>query len=156
MKRWIVRTLAMAGAAAPLAFGGVAGADTPGPVYFSAGTVNCSIADDGSVGCDLATPTWMSIQLGTNVSVPVPFPVREVVIDVPWAPAHPGFDAGTPHTLPGGNPDISTYGQSAGSGPTAGPAVSHAGSTCAVGFHGSFSCDAKGHHFFYYEAITGS
>ena len=68
-----------------------------------------------------------------------------------WAPAHPGFAAGTPYTLPGGNPDISTVATSHGMW---GPSISYAGATCSVGFHGSVSCESKGHAFSYYEQIT--
>ncbi|MDG3014744.1 hypothetical protein [Speluncibacter jeojiensis] len=145
-------------AAVPVLFAGAAHADTPGTVYFSDGIFNCSIDDAGVVGCDLTSPSnYMSINLGSGSSdLTVPFPVDEVVIDVPWAPAHPAFDIGTPHTLPGGNPDISTVGHPSGTGPTAGVQVSHAGSSCQTGFHGSFSCDAMGHSFTYYEIITAN
>ncbi|MBO0852514.1 MAG: hypothetical protein J2P18_01945 [Nocardia sp.] len=158
MKRILAHTVGVlaAAAAVPMAFTAVANADKPGPVYFSAHGMNCSITDDGTVGCDLTSPTSFAFSTGTDSQIPVPFPVREVLIDVPWAPAHPGLDPGTPHTLPGGNPDIGTFGTTAGSGANQGPAVYHAGAVCAIGFHGSFSCQSKGHAFNDYEQITAS
>ncbi|MEV5650547.1 hypothetical protein AB0L57_20045 [Nocardia sp. NPDC052254] len=115
-------------------------------VYFSHGRFQCSIDAGGAVGCDLTDPVGpllTSVSFG-GVAVPMPFPVREMVIDATALPARPGFDAGTPNTLPGGNPDIGTG------------TVDHAGATCGVGFHGSFYCSSKGHQFSYYESIVAS
>ncbi|WP_043450578.1 hypothetical protein [Jongsikchunia kroppenstedtii] len=127
-------------------------AAAPGPVYFSAGSLNCSIADNGVVGCDLTTPAPMSIAFGSG-SLYIPFNVREVLIDVPWAPAHPGLGIGTPHTLPQGNPPIDKVGHPVGSGATAGFQVERGGSSCKTGFHGAVYCDGMGHGFNYYELI---
>lgn len=153
-----VLTQVAAGAAALMAVAagaiGLAPASAaPGPVYFSAGSLNCSIADNGVVGCDLTTPAPMSIAVG-GASIYIPWKVREVLIDVPWAPAHPGLGIGTPHTLPHGNPPIDKVGHPVGSGATAGFAVDHGGSTCKTGFHGAVYCDGMGGHGFnYYELI---
>ncbi len=132
-------------AAATIVTASPAQADS-GTVYFSYGRFQCSIGSDGSVGCDLTDPVGpflTSVSFG-GIAVPMPFPVREMVINTTALPAHPGFDGGTPNTLPGGNPDI---------GPTT---VNHAGASCGVGFHGSFYCTSKGHRFSYYESIVAS
>ena len=157
MKRSLAYGMGVVAATATLstAFAGAADATPNGTVYFSAQGFNCSITGDGTVGCDLTSPARFSFLFGQTY-VPLPFPVREVLIDVPWAPAHPGLGIGTPHTRPGGNPDISTFGTTTGSGATRGPAVFHAGAVCSVGFHGSFGCTSKGHHFDFYETLTGS
>jgi len=123
-----------------------------GPVFFSAGSLNCSITDDGVVGCDLTNPAPMSIEIG-GMSLSVPFNVREVLIDVPWAPAHPGLGIGTPHTLPQGNPPIDKVGHPVGSGAMAGSEVDRGGSSCKTGFHGAVYCTGMGHGFSYYELI---
>lgn len=151
MKRSIKAAIAAcaAGAVAPLLC--ATGAQAAGPVYFAMGSFQCSISPDGSVGCD-TPPTLMSIKVGGGY-LPVPFQVSQVVIDLPWAPAHPGFAAGTPHTLPGGNPDISKV---ATGNDFWGPSITYAGATCSVGFHGSATCQSKGHAFTYYEEITAS
>ncbi|MDV6247063.1 hypothetical protein [Rhodococcus opacus] len=143
-----------AAAAVPALITATAHADTAGTVYFSVRGLNCSIADDGTVGCDSASSIQMQISLG-GVALPFLIPVNQVVIDVPWAPAHPGF-GGAPHTLPGGNPAISAVGHPSGSGPTSGYEVTHAGASCSTGFHGSFGCKSKGHAFSYYEVITAN
>lgn len=150
MKRSIKAAIAAcaAGALAPLLF--TTGAQAAGPVYFSMGPFQCAISPDGTVGCDTSSPTLMSIKVG-GTYLPIPFQVSQVVIDVPWAPAHPGFAAGTPYTLPGGNPNISAV---ATGHDMWGPSISYAGATCAVGFHGSVTCQSKGHAWSYYEQIT--
>lgn len=150
MKRSIKAAVAAcaAGALAPLLFTNTAQA-AAGPVYFSMGSFQCAISSDGAVGCD-TSPKLMSIKIGGSY-LPIPFQVSQVVINVPWAPAHPGFAAGTPYTLPGGNPDISTV---ATGHDMWGSSVSYAGATCSTGFHGSVSCEAKGHSWTYYEQIT--
>ncbi|TSD96112.1 hypothetical protein FOS14_17325 [Skermania sp. ID1734] len=122
-------------------------------LYFSNGNFNCAIDASGNIGCDITQPVLMQLSAG-GVDSPILIRVREVLVDSPSLPAHPGFDAGTPHTLPGGNPPISQVGTVTGTGATAGPAVSHAGATCNVGFHGAFYCESKGHGFSYYEILT--
>jgi hypothetical protein len=89
----------------------------------------------------------------SGASIPVLFPVHEVLIDSPALPAHPGFDAGAPHTLPGGNPPLDRIANGHGGW---GPSITFGGATCAEGFHGSFSCTSKGHSFTYYEAISAN
>lgn len=120
-------------------------------VYFAmnSGSFQCSIAADGTVGCD-TSPKQMSMKIA-GITVPMLIPVHAVVIDVGWAPAHPGFDSGTPHTLPGGNPNLSDVATGHGQW---GPSISYAGATCEGGFHGSISCRSKGHSFSYYEIIA--
>ncbi|BDT92958.1 hypothetical protein [Nocardia sputorum] len=129
-------------AVAPILAAGSAQAD-PGTVYFSVGSMNCAIFADGSLGCDFAAPLRLSYYVG-DTYVPVPVPVNEIAIDQPWLPAHPTFDPATPYTLPGGNPSI--YDVRTGSGQW-GPIVEHAGASCQVGFHGSFTCQALGRGF---------
>ncbi|MQY20651.1 hypothetical protein [Nocardia macrotermitis] len=140
-----------AGALAPLLFTTAAQAD--GPVYFSmnSGSFQCAISPDGSVGCDTSAK-MMSMKIGGG-NLMLPFRVSQVVIDVPWAPAHPGFAAGAVYTRSGGNPDISTL---ATGHDMWGPSITYAGATCAEGFHGSVSCQSKGHSWSYYEMITAS
>ncbi|WP_228805472.1 hypothetical protein [Nocardia higoensis] len=137
MKRNIRRAAGIVGAACaiPVLFAGAAEAQ-PGTKHFSVGSVQCAIFGDGTVGCDLPSPTPL-----TYGQLPFGFPVSEIVIDVPWLPAHPTFDPGTPYTLPGGNPPLSEV--KTGDGQW-GPTIEHAGASCAVGFHGSFGCAAKG------------
>ncbi|WP_039794530.1 hypothetical protein [Nocardia araoensis] len=129
-------------AAATLVAAGNAQAD-PGTVYFSAGSTNCAIFANGSVGCDFGYPQHMSYHVG-GTYIPVPVTVNEIVIDQGWLPAHPTFDPATPYTLPGGNPSIDAV--KTGSGQW-GPIIEHAGASCQVGFHGSFSCQALGRGF---------
>lgn len=119
------------------------------------GGLNCSIANDGVVGCDVTNPAPMSIAWG-GMTFSVPFKVREVLIDVPWAPAHPGLAMGTPHTWPQGNPPIDKVGHPVGTGAEAGFQVDHAGSSCRTGFHGAVYCNAMGHGFSYYELIQAN
>ncbi|MFE3262053.1 hypothetical protein ACFXPS_42735 [Nocardia sp. NPDC059091] len=149
------RSYAVAGilasvAAVPIVHSGQAQA-AAAPVYFSfnSGTFQCSIASDGTVGCD-TSPKVMSMKVA-GLTVPMPFAVREVVIDVSWAPGHPAFDGGTPHTLPGGNPDIAEVATDHGQW---GPVINYMGATCESGFHASISCRSKGHSFWYYEQIS--
>ncbi|MFE3188364.1 hypothetical protein ACFXHA_05105 [Nocardia sp. NPDC059240] len=148
-KAAIVLTVA---AAAPVVLSATATADTPGTVYFSSGSWNCSIAADGTTGCDLSGTVPLQLTIA-GATLPLLIPTREVVIDVPWLPAHPGFDAGTPHTLPGGNPILDSV---ATSQDTWGPRITYGGASCASGFHGSFTCSAKGHSFTYYEVIAAN
>ncbi|WP_431949967.1 hypothetical protein [Nocardia lijiangensis] len=140
MKR-IVRRIAGVAAAAVLAPGVLAAtaqAD-PGPLYFSVGSTNCAIDDNGTVGCDLGSPTRLQYSF-----LPFLLTVNEIVIDQQWLPAHPMFEAGTPYTLPGGNPSINDV--KTGDGQW-GPFIEYAGARCSVGFHGSFGCQSKGRSF---------
>ncbi|TLF81204.1 hypothetical protein [Nocardia cyriacigeorgica] len=146
--RALLKAAAALGAAtlAPIAFTGVAQAAPAAPiaestVYFSTGFLDCAIGPDGSVGCNSAQPARMTMNIA-GADIVLPFQVDEVVIDLPWAPGHPGFAPGTPFALPGGNPPIEEVGTS--NGPW-GTTVTHAGATCGVGFRASFSCESKGH-----------
>ncbi|MFI5782125.1 hypothetical protein [Nocardia sp. NPDC051570] len=132
-----------AAAFAPVLFAATAQAESGGTVYFAAGSTNCSIASDGSLGCDYAVPQRMSYVTRGDAYIPVPFPVGQVVIDIPWLPAHPGL-GGPSHTLPGGNPRLSDVKTGEGQW---GPYIDYAGAHCESGFHGSFSCSSKGHTF---------
>ncbi|MFD4366956.1 hypothetical protein [Rhodococcus sp. NPDC058521] len=127
--------------------------EAAGPIHFSSGNFQCAIDDNGVVGCDVTGGDQMTIDLGGSADFPVPFRVDQVVADVDWAPAHPGFNPGA-YTLEGGNPNISDVGYPVGEGATRGSEVSHAGSRCWTGFHGSFQCEtAAGHGFFHYIGI---
>jgi len=81
------------------------------------------------------------LKSGQTHALPFAIPVHEIVMDIPWLPAHPTFDPGTPYTLPGGNPPIDQV--KTGDGQW-GPFVEHAGVHCYVGFHGSVGCTAGG------------
>ena len=146
MKRTWTKIAAVAAAAglAPLLGTAAAQAD-PGPVHFSTGSFQCAIYDDGTVGCDTDGTMQLNYQ-----NVPGLIPVNEVVIDQSWLPAHPTFDPATPYTLPGGNPALSEV--KTGDGQW-GPYIEHAGSRCEVGFHGSFTCHAKGQAFSMYSRV---
>lgn len=139
--RALLKTAAALGVAAlaPIVCSGAAQATpaTPaadGTVYFSYGFADCAIGPDGSVGCNADTPVTMTMKIA-GAEIVLPFQVDEAVIDLGWAPAHPGFAPGKPYALPGGNPPIEELGGS----------VSHAGATCAIGFRASLTCDTKGH-----------
>ncbi|MFQ6398168.1 hypothetical protein ACLMAJ_32600 [Nocardia sp. KC 131] len=134
-----------AAAVAPVLLAGTAQADDGGAVYFSNGIMQCSITGDGAVGCDLTDS--MKIQYSF---LPALLPVRNIVIDQSWLPAHPSFAGGTPHTLPGGNPPLSEVKTGQG---TWGAFIEHAGARCESGFHGSFSCQSKGRGFSTYSGI---
>ncbi|MFF0493521.1 hypothetical protein ACWDSJ_14995 [Nocardia sp. NPDC003482] len=139
-----------AAAIAPVLFATAAHADD-GTVYFADGSINCSITSDGTVGCDFAYPQRLSYKISENVYTPA-IPATQVVIDIPWLPAHPGF--GGSHTLPGGNPALSDVKTGAG---TWGPYIDYAGAHCEAGFHGSFSCSSKGHDWWVYSGnLTAS
>ncbi|NLU81344.1 hypothetical protein [Rhodococcus sp. HNM0569] len=126
--------------------------DAAGPVHFSSGNFQRAIDDNGAVGCDVDGGEYMTVDInGTDVAVP--FRVNQIVADVDWAPAHPGFAPGA-YTLEGGNPDISDVGYPVGDGATSGSEVSHAGTRCWTGFHGSFQCETDaGRGFFHYIGI---
>ncbi|MGV9817943.1 hypothetical protein [Nocardia xishanensis] len=130
--------VAAAAAVAPVVLAATAHAES-GPVFFSAGGMNCAIYDNGTVGCDLGSPTRLQYSF-----LPFLLTVNDIVIDQPFLPAHPTFDPGTPYTLPGGNPplrDVKT-----GDGQW-GSYIEYAGARCESGFHGSFSCQSKGRSF---------
>lgn len=134
-------------AATPLVAIATANADTPDAVYFSYGTeVNCAITDDGIVGCDVTPARMLTVPGGSSV-IPIPIPVRQVVIDQDWLPAHPGSASGA-FTLRGGNPSISDVATGDG---YASVRVEHAGALCqATGGHYSgpgLYCESKGHAF---------
>ncbi|WP_327111737.1 hypothetical protein OHB12_26630 [Nocardia sp. NBC_01730] len=140
-----------AAAVAPSILAGNAGADE-GAVYFSAGSANCAIFGDGSVGCDLGSPLRLNYTVGTTY-LPLSIPISEIVIDQPWLPAHPTFAGGTSYTLAAGNPSI--YDLKTGQDMW-GPVIEHAGSSCRIGFHGSFTCNAKGRGFSAYGGIISA
>ncbi|WP_159851289.1 hypothetical protein [Nocardia sp. CY41] len=144
MKALGVRLVSVVAAAAvmPAVITVVAHAED-GTLYFSLGNAQCSIASDGTVGCDYRQGVRMTYRVGETY-VTLPFPVRAVVIDQPWLPAHPEFTAGDSHSLPGGNPNFSDV--ATGTGPW-GPFVNYGGAHCEVGFRGSFACQSKGHAF---------
>ncbi|MBF6175801.1 hypothetical protein [Nocardia blacklockiae] len=127
-----------AAALAPVLMATTAQADQ-GTIYFAAGSTNCSIDSNGTVGCDFAVPQRLSYRISDNVYTPA-IPVTQVVIDIGWLPAHPGF--GGTHTLPGGNPPLSQVATGQG---TWGSYIDYAGAHCESGFHGSFTCSSKGH-----------
>ncbi len=131
-------------AAVLLACAAPAQADAAAPVYFRVGNINCSIASDDTVGCDLPQPVPMDFPLLGEFGLPWLAPVQHVVIDLPWLPAHPALTLGTPFTLPGGNPDLS---QVATSQTMYVKRLSHGGTTCVSGFMGDVTCTAKGHSF---------
>lgn len=135
MKRNMTRAAGIAGVACaiPVLFAGTAQAG-PGTKHFSVGSTQCAIFGNGTVGCDLSSPT--PLMYG---QLPFPLPVSEIVIDTRWLPAHPTFAPGTAYTLPGGNPPLDQV--KTGDGPW-GPIIEHAGAECSVGFHGTFSCTA--------------
>ncbi|MFR9752647.1 hypothetical protein ACL02S_16645 [Nocardia sp. 004] len=132
---------------APIIAVGAAEADT-GTVYFSVSGADCAIFQDGSLGCDFARPVQLSYYLG-DIYLPLPVTVNEIVIDQPWLPAHPTYNPVLRHTMAGGNPGIATV--KTGSGQW-GPIIEHAGSSCQVGYLGSFTCQAMGQGFASYGA----
>lgn len=142
----VVGVLAVAGLV-PLLFGGAAQADAGDTVYFSSGYMNCSITGDGTVGCDFTSQAQVQYSF-----LPVLIPVRDIVIDQAWLPAHPTFAVGT-HTLPGGNPALVDAQTGVG---TWGAFIEHAGARCESGFHGSFSCTSKGRTWGIYSGIISA
>ncbi|WP_460719876.1 hypothetical protein [Nocardia heshunensis] len=130
--------------------GGAYADDSGGPaqvgdtVYFSLGQWNCSIAGDGAVGCDLAVPAAVMNVLYAGAQVPFPN-VPAIVIDSTAAPAHPQWNSGGSHTLPGGNPGLAAITQVSGHDPEF--SITHAGATCQITFNGSAVCSSLGHGF---------
>ncbi|HLS77697.1 MAG TPA: hypothetical protein VK083_12990 [Nocardia sp.] len=133
MKRFTTRVAGLLGAACAVSFLFTATAHAePATVHFSAGSIQCAISGNGTVGCDLPYP--MPVVYG---QLPFGFPVGEIVLDVPWLPAHPTFTPGAQFTIPGGNPPLDAV--KTGDGQW-GPYIDHAGVRCEIGFHGSFGC----------------
>lgn len=95
-------------------------------VYFSSGSLNCSIKPTGVVGCDIVGGQFLT-------QVPFSPKVYDIAIDVPWFPAHPTFGIGGPHGRAGSK-------QLEGS-------VSYGGANCQVGFKGALTCTSMGHSF---------
>ncbi|WP_433680516.1 hypothetical protein [Nocardia sp. CA-119907] len=145
MKR-VVGVLAVAGLV-PVLFAGAAQADDGDAVFFSSGSTNCSIAGDGTVGCDFASQVLVQYSF-----LPFTLPARDIVIDQAWLPAHPTFTVGR-HTLAGGNPDLADVKTGAG---TWGSYIEYAGARCEQGFHGSFSCKSKGRSWSIYGGIISA
>lgn len=136
-------------AAAPLS--ATAHAQARGPLFFRAGNFNCAISPDGTAGCDLTTAMKMTIRLG-GADFPMPFQVRQIVIDTSRAPVRPTFGSGN-YTRPQGNPNI----EEVATGRSMwGPEVTYAGATCGFVFQGSFWCSAKGHSFASYVGTIGA
>ncbi|MGW4769679.1 hypothetical protein ACWEO2_16740 [Nocardia sp. NPDC004278] len=143
--RRVVGVFSVVGLASML-FAGTAQADGD-TVYFSSGSTNCSIAGDGTVGCDFASQALVQYSF-----LPILLPARDIVIDQQWLPAHPTFAVGT-HTLPGGNPDLADVKTGAG---TWGSYIEYAGARCEQGFHGSFSCKSKGRTWGIYGGVVSA
>ncbi|MCX4091372.1 hypothetical protein [Nocardia sp. alder85J] len=97
-------------------------------VYFSAGGANCSIHPDGSAGCDIPAgiAKWYNI-----------LPVTDLVIDIPFLPAHPEW---VQHGQPG---SLSLPSDANGYDST----ISYAGASCYGGGRGAIGCTSKGHSF---------
>lgn len=139
MKRIAQRVAAATGALGVASLLVMGTAQAQDPVFFASGDFQCAIFDNGTVGCDLATPTRLDYD-----NMPFWLTVSDVVIDREWMPAHPAFDMGTPYTLPGGNPALSDV--KTGDGPW-GPYIEFAGARCESGFHGSFTCTSMNRGF---------
>ncbi|WP_227998902.1 hypothetical protein [Nocardia australiensis] len=132
----------------PVLMAGTAHADDGDTVHFSNGLMQCSIDGGGNIGCDLTDSMKISYTF-----MPFLFPVRDIAIDQQWLPAHPTFSSGMPHMLPGGNPALSDVKTGTG---TWGSILEHAGAKCESGFHGSFTCESKGHSFSVYSGIISA
>ncbi len=103
-------------------------------VYFSIGSVNCSMHTNGDVGCDI--PAGIANFYG--------LPITNLAIDLPFLPAHPTFGL----TGPLGRPDS----RSLDVGPAAdgydyGGVINYGGATCSGGGRGAITCSSKGHSF---------
>ncbi|WP_019926825.1 hypothetical protein [Nocardia sp. BMG111209] len=106
----------------------------PGPylvgdtAYFSAGSADCAIHADGSVGCDMpaGVARWYDI-----------LPVTDLAIDIPFLPAHPEW---VRHGRPG-SPSLPSDANGYDS------TISYAGASCNGGGRGAISCTSKGHSF---------
>ncbi|MGW0249582.1 hypothetical protein ACWDYH_23435 [Nocardia goodfellowii] len=130
--------------------GGAHAAEPSGParvgdlVYFALGEWNCSIAGNGTVGCDLAVPapSMNVLYAGMQVSVPN---VPAIIIDSVALPARPHWNSRGSHTLPGGNPPIPRIDAVGPHDPQY--SVTHAGATCQITFKGVAVCTSMGHGF---------
>lgn len=129
--------------AVPLLLAGPAAADPANVIYFRFAGFDCTATDDGVLGCDLPAGTTMDTPLisGSANGPTVTTEVREIVMDGPGLPMHVGSGAGSPHTLPGGNPapvyvgDPGYYNRLEGTSVVCG--AFHAGpATCYSGKHG--------------------
>ncbi|WP_216911829.1 hypothetical protein [Nocardia noduli] len=143
----VLGTVALAAATAATFSTGIAQAD-PGPVFFNAGSANCAIFDDGTVGCDLGGPVPVQYSF-----LPATVKMNKIVISQPWLPAHPSTDPGTPYTLAGGNPALADV--KSGDGQW-GPYVEYAGAKCEAGFHGSFTCSSKGRSWTWFAGVISA
>ncbi|MFG1798425.1 hypothetical protein [Nocardia sp. NPDC049149] len=115
-----------------------------GSAYFALGGWNCSIAANGAVGCDLATPAASMNVLYAGMQVALPN-VPAIVIDSAMAPAHPQWNSNGSHTLPGGNPPLARINQVNYHDPQY--SVTHAGANCQITFNGTAVCTSMGHGF---------
>ncbi|WP_157163580.1 hypothetical protein [Nocardia aobensis] len=103
-------------------------------VYFSTSYANCSMHANGDVGCDISPGTanlWG-------------IPINDLVISLPFLPAHPNFGLMGPHGRagsrsidPGATPDGYDYGGM----------LRFGGATCSAGGRAALSCSSKGHSF---------
>ncbi|MEV6276263.1 hypothetical protein [Nocardia sp. NPDC051832] len=124
--------------------------DAPGPatvgdrVYFALGGWNCSIAGNGTVGCDLAVPAATMNVLYAGMQVPVPN-VPAIIIDSAALPARPQWNSNGSHTLPGGNPPLPPVVAAGVHDPRY--SVTHAGATCQITFKEVAVCTSMGHGF---------
>ncbi|WP_327145342.1 hypothetical protein [Nocardia sp. NBC_01327] len=137
MKMRVFAGMAVAAAAISMVGTGTANADAVNPndyligdtVYFNVGYAQCSIKPDGTAGCDIQSgiAKWLNV-----------IPVTDLVIDVPFLPAHPTFGVfgpygrGDANSLP--NTEISST-------------ITYAGATCYGGGRGAIGCNSKGHSF---------
>ncbi|MTE15572.1 hypothetical protein [Nocardia aurantiaca] len=99
-------------------------------VYFAANASGCQIRPTGDVGC------WY----GAGGAGWFGLPVSDLVIDLPFLPAHPSFGLWGEVARPGAKSfplDDGTY------------TLSYAGATCTVtgGAHFTTTCTSKGHSF---------
>ncbi|MGH8883300.1 MAG: hypothetical protein ACRD0P_39160, partial [Stackebrandtia sp.] len=110
------------------------------------GNTDCALRDNGSFTCGFAQPynPPMATLKVAGAEIPVPFGVSQVSYGGQAIPALPSFAAAEEYTLPGGNPDIDEV---ATGHSTWGPIVEYGGTTCQVGFHGSFSCTSGQHGY---------
>ncbi|MGU3434998.1 hypothetical protein ACNHUS_18520 [Actinomycetes bacterium M1A6_2h] len=95
-------------------------------VYFTSSGLNCSMAPNGVVGCDIPGGMFLT-------QVPTSPKVYDIAIDVPWFPAHPTFGIGGPRGHGGST-------QLEGS-------LTYGGANCQVGFKGALTCTSMGHSF---------
>ncbi|TSD99208.1 hypothetical protein FOS14_12640 [Skermania sp. ID1734] len=110
--------------------------------YFDLGDgTECAIYPTGNVGCAFPQPIALTI-----TGSPVRPMVTNLVIDVPWLPAHPepGF-TGRSGSRQLGVPVTDANGNTIG---WRGAEISYAGASCGNGGErGGWGCSSKGHHF---------